>query len=54
MSVILLTTFVGLALAGFFVALFLKLTNAGSGREQDALMPLSEETPSVPKSLHKH
>jgi hypothetical protein len=49
MNVILLTAFVGLALASFFIAFFVHQTNAESGAEQDALMPLDEEQPSQPK-----
>jgi hypothetical protein len=43
MSVIALTVFVGLWLAGFFIFFFIHQTVTGSGRERDALMPLDEE-----------
>jgi hypothetical protein len=43
MNVIVLTTFVGLALVGFALAFFVHQTNSESGGEQDALMPLDEE-----------
>ena len=45
MNVIILTAFVGLALAGFFIAFFVQQTHSESGAEQDALMPLNEEQP---------
>jgi hypothetical protein len=43
MSVIALTVFVGLWLAGVFVFFFIHQTMTGSGRDRDALMPLEEE-----------
>jgi hypothetical protein len=50
MSVIALTAFVGLWLAGFFVFFFIHQTMTGSGRERDALMPLDEEKFTTAKS----
>ena len=54
MSVISLTTFVGLALAGFFIAFFVQMTNSDNGREQDALLPLTDETPNAAEAPAKH
>ncbi len=48
MNVIILTAFVGLALASFFMAFFVHQTNSESGGEQDALMPLDEEQTGKP------
>ena len=45
MNVIALTAFIGLGLVAFFVAFFIQQTNTNSGSEQDALLPLDEETP---------
>jgi len=57
MNVIAMMSFVGLALVAFFVAFFIHQINSESGAEQDALMPLNEETPHAarkPKPHHIH
>ena len=52
MNVIALMSLVGLGLVSLSIVFFVHQTNTGSGSEQDALMPLEEESPrnaSLPK-----
>jgi hypothetical protein len=53
MNVIALTAFVGLALVALSIVFFVQQTSTESGSEQDALLPLQDES-ARPASRNHH